>query len=452
MTNHSNRTLARLAPLAAAAALLATACGSSTTTSQADAQLPQAATAADDVALDVPAPAATTPTEAVVTAPPVTQPATTDPSTDASTDEAETPDTTAPAPEPEPDPGPDPAPDPTDTVTAEPPVSCGDFGPIPPIPDSMPTLLFDTDGDGNEDDEVTAYGDIDGWLLRVVENGVTSEALMTGIPGYANIANSYKVDGRDYIEVHDQELGTIFTLATVDGCAELLHIGPGHEEVIDLVPWTPDPDPALIPLLPSDLTIYVPPCGFHAAIPGGASIASNITVDVAADGTADDQIVTYLDGGWTMRATVNGITSEVSINGVGPGATRALGVADVGALTAGNEIIATVGAGAYTTQIGVFGIDSNGCLFHFLDSSGTELAMSSGASIGFGDRFSCGPGYIAGNSWSNQFDGTYDMGGAAYIESTLGQFTYMPASDDYSEGLSFDQLPTDLFDCNGLSL
>lgn len=427
MTNHSSRTLARLAPLAAAAALLATACGSSTTTSQADTQLPEAASAADEVALDVEAPIATTPAE---TAPPVTEPVTTEPTSD------------------------EPPAEPVETADTTPttPLPCGDFGPIPPTPDSMPTIMYDTDGDGNDDDEVTAYaGGGEGWVLRVVENGVTSEAHMPGIDGWAYISNDYQVDGRDYIEVTDNDVGTIFTHATVNGCVKLLHTGPGDEEIDDLAQPSPDEDPTR-PVGPSDLAVAVPPCGLFAPIAGSATIASDITVDVADDGTADDQIVTYLDGGWTMRATVDGITSEATISGVGPGAVRALGVADVGELTTGNEIIATVGAGAYTTQIGAFGIDNNGCLFHFLDASGTELAMSSGASIAFGERFSCGPGHIVRNSWNNQFDGTYFMDSAAYIESTPGQFTYMPASDDFSEGLTFDQLPTDLFDCNGLAL
>ncbi len=86
----------------------------------------------------------------------------------------------------------------------------------------MPTLMFDTDGDGNVDDEVTAYGAGDGWVVRVVENGVVSEAQAHGVDGWAFISNDYQVDGRDHIEVTDNDVGTIFTLATVDGCVELL--------------------------------------------------------------------------------------------------------------------------------------------------------------------------------------------------------------------------------------
>jgi hypothetical protein len=391
MTNHSHRTVARLAPLATAAALLATACGSSTTTSRPDMAQPEAAVVADEPA---PEPEASVVTSPADTAPPVTEPATPEPTSDEPpTEPVET----------------------ADTTPATPPVTCGDFGPIPPTPDSMPTLMYDTDGDGDVDDAVTAYaGGGEGWMLRVVENGIISEAPMPGIDGWAYISNDYTVDGRDYIEVTDNGVVTIFTHATVTGCVELLDT----RDLIDDLGLVPvQPAPPHIPKGPSDLTIVVPPCGLFAPISGAASIASDITVDVADDGTADDPVVTYLDGDWTMRATVDDITSEVMISGVGPGAVRALGVADVGDLTNGNEIIATVGAGAYATQIGVFGIDHNGCL-----------------------------------SWSNQFDGTYIMDGAAYIESAPGQFTFMPASDDFSEGLTLDQLPTDLFDCNGLSL
>ena len=111
----------------------------------------------------------------------------------------------------------------------------------------MPTLMYDTDGDGDADDEVTAYaGGGDGWVLRIVENGGTSEAQTPGIDGWAYISNDYQVDGRDYIEVTDNDEGTIFTLATVKGCVELLDTRN---------PAPPDPLPAgptiCPPVLPS---------------------------------------------------------------------------------------------------------------------------------------------------------------------------------------------------------
>lgn len=426
MTNHSNHSLVRLAPLAAAAALLATACGASTTTSSTD--LPGADVAADEVTLE----GETTADE--LQTPPETSPVATDP-------------------EPEPEPEVDPE---VDMGLTAPPGPCGEFGPLPE--NAMATHVYDTDGDGQDDDAVTPFGDPegDGWILRVVENGQTSEALMAGIPGFAVIANTYDVDGRDYIEFQDQEVGTLFTLATVDGCVEVLHVEPGPDEdgdIDDFAQPTPTDPPPPPPAGPGDFAAPAPaPCGVFSPIPANASTASNLTVDVAADGTADDQIITYLDGDWTIRAIVDGITSEVTVHDVGPGAVRAVGIAPVGELTAGNEIIATVSAGAYTVQIGVFGIDDDGCLFHFLDAGGNPLAMSSGASISFGDRFSCGDGYIAATSWSRQADDTYDIGSAAYIESTPGQFTYMPASDDFGEGLTIDDLPDSLFDCNGLAL
>ncbi len=193
MTNHSNRNpyLIRLAPLAAAAALLATACGSSTTTSKTEPQLPSPAVAADDAALDIEAPTETTP--------PVTELITTDPAIDETESAAPTPS------EPEPDSEPEPSPDAGTPTTPQPLVSCGNFGAIPPTPDSMPTLMYDTDGDGNVDDKVTAYsGGGEGWVLRVVEDGVISEAHTPGIDGWAYISNDYEVDGRDYIEVTDR--------------------------------------------------------------------------------------------------------------------------------------------------------------------------------------------------------------------------------------------------------
>ncbi|MFN3257441.1 MAG: hypothetical protein ACE37B_17290 [Ilumatobacter sp.] len=206
--------------------------------------------------------------------------------------------------------------------------------------------------------------------------------------------------------------------------------------------------PVTLPPLPPPVAT----CGVVGDEPPFAAIVSEQFVDVVGDGSADDRVLSHTVGGWTLRATVGGVTSELTIDDVGPGAVRVLGVADVGELTAGNEILATTGAGASTTEVGIFGIDPSGCLFHFADQFGEDLVMPVGASIGFGDRFFCGTHLIGANSWSLYEDGTYDVAGAAYYESSPGTFTYLPASDDYSEGVPADELPSPLFDCFGLSL
>ncbi len=421
-----NRTATHTLATAAILALVASACGS-TTTSNAGAQ-PVASTATVDDS---------TPDETPTTEIPVSTDATPDttPATDAPVPSTDVPPETTPG-----------SGDGSDETTTPDP-TCGDFGAIPPVPDSMPTMVLDTDGDG-PDDEVTAYGAADGWVLRVVENDVISEASIPDVMGWAFISNTFKSAGRDVVEVTDNDLGTTYIFSTVDGCVELLE----ESESIDDVTIEPLPDPAPAPTGPSDFTTGAGGCGDIGPDPDDPTITSELFVDLAGDGTADDHLVTYFDGTWTMRSLVAGVVSEVDITGVGPGSVRALGLADVGELTAGPEIIATVGAGASVTRISVFGVDESNCLFRFVDGADDDLAMTSGATIGNGSRFSCGPGYIAGNSWTLQDDDTYSIYGAAYIESSAGQFTYMPASDDYNDGLTADELPVDLFDCNGLSL
>lgn len=423
----------RLAPLAAAAALLATACGSSTTTTESPDDGSSVTTMAPPTTAS---PDATAPTTDPLTTS-TTNPATTDvPSTDV-TIETDVSGTDVPT-DTDPD-RPTPFDDAADDLTQTTVASCGSFGPIPPIPDSMPTYLHDTDGDGVRDDEVTAYGGIGGWRLRIVENGAVSEAMLPHIDGYAAITNDYQVHGRDYIEVTDADTDTIYTFATVRGCVELLDT---RDPITDMATLPDDTVPGA----------DVPECSLVEPVPAGATIESNVSLDLSGDGTADDQIVTYFDGSWAIRSTVDGITSEVGVAAVGPGAVRAVGVADVADLTDGNELIATVGAGAYTTQIGVYGLDINNCIFAFADAAGSVLTMSSGASISFGSGFSCGAGYIAENSWSHDDDDTFTVSGAAYGETVPGQFTFLPGSDDFAEGVSIDDLPSTLFDCNGLTL
>ena len=300
-------------------------------------------------------------------------------------------------------------------VTTPAAASCGDFDPIPPIPDSMPTLMYDTDGDGNVDDEVTAYaGGGDGWVLRIVQNGATSEAQMPGIDGWAYISNDYQIDGRDYIEVTDNDDGTIFTLATVKGCVEVLDTRSPIDDIATPMPTPPDP----LPTGPTDLSAGPPECTLVAPIPGTATIVTDLTLDLAGDGVADDQVITYVDSGWIIRSTVDGVTSEVGVAGVGAGSVRALGAVDVGELSAGNEIIATTGAGASATVIGIYGFDNSGCIYAFSDTTGSPLSMTAGASIGSGSRFLCGTGYVAASIWNLEADDTYSMYSYALVESS----------------------------------
>ena len=408
--NHdlSRSRLARLAPLAAAAVLFSS-CGS-TTSSGADA----GATVASDVTSPTsPTTDAPAPTTTDAPAPPSTVPETTPPPT--------TPPTTETDPEPEPEP-PSETPDP----------DCAVDTPIPPRPDSMPTMQFDTDGDGASDDEVTAYGG-ETWMVRIVENGVASEVALPDIDGWAYISGDLDVDGRDRVEVTDNETGTIYTIGSVGGCAELLDTRAADVD---------------------DLVARPTPCGSFGPVPAGAIVETDLALDIAGDGSADDHAISYLDGGdWVLRTVVGGTVSELDIPDVGVHAVRPLGLADVGSISAGDELIVTVGGGASSSDIGFFGFSDDGCVYPFLREGTTEPFLGTvGATIGTGSGVACGTGYVA--LWGHQLedDDTWSAWGAAYEEKSLGEIGYIGASDDYSEGLAQEDLRSPELDCFGLSL
>lgn len=81
----------------------------------------------------------------------------------------------APAPTSEP-PTPQPVPTIEPALAAPEPAPCGEYGPLPPLPDSMDPHFLDTDGNGLPDDAVTVYADATGWKIRnVSSDGVVSE-------------------------------------------------------------------------------------------------------------------------------------------------------------------------------------------------------------------------------------------------------------------------------------
>ncbi|MEL6892819.1 MAG: hypothetical protein AAFP84_14575, partial [Actinomycetota bacterium] len=144
----------------------------------------------------------------------------------------------APEPEPAAEPAPEPAPEP------EPAEPCGSFGPLPPRPDSMPTVQFDTDGDGAIDDDVTAYGAVDGWRVRVVENGVTSEALVDGIDGWAHLVDPMLATDGDQIGLRDAETDVVHRFATgPDGCIVSISSSPAGSSVLVDAGSIVGPDP-----------------------------------------------------------------------------------------------------------------------------------------------------------------------------------------------------------------
>ena len=193
------------------------------------------------------------------------------------------------------------------------------------------------------------------------------------------------------------------------------------------------------------------PCGVFGPIPAESPITSDLSVDLDADGAAHEQVITYFDGAHKLRSIQNGVISEVTIPDVGASSIRALGVGNVGEISAGNEIIVQTGAGASAALIGFFGHDDAGCLFKFTRYS-NDLEMYVGASVGTSSGASCGEGLIAQWSYGLEDDGTYTGSSAAYFESSAGDFTYSPASDDFSEGLALEDLSPAELDCFGFGL
>ncbi len=459
MTNtRTTSTPARLGAIAAGIALLASACGSDTTTNSNPAE-------SDDLEV--------TPVLVEETEDDAAEPGDTP---DAPADEPEQPAEPAPGDD-DPTPTPPPPPGPSDEATPIP-ASCGDFGPMLEH-ELMPTLLFDTDGDGEADDEATAYFDDGSWHLRIVENGVISEQSIPEITGYAHLNGSTPTESGDQVHVLDADLGTDYTFATVDGCVELVSVTPPVDEIDDFTtPADPDPDPdpgiddfgigTIDPVEPSpiddlivspidpeiidDFGIFTPVCGWHAAIPASATIESDVMLDLAADGTADDRVISYVDAGnWKLRTIVGGTISEVTVADVDPHAVRVLGAADIGAISAGNEIVATVGGGASAQLIGFFGRDALGCLFQFIDNGGFDFGLLVGGGVMWGEGMWCEVGAIGGYGWT--IDGDWWVwGGAGFHEASAGVFSYLPASDDFDEGLVADGVPSVGFDCFGMTL
>lgn len=301
----------------------------------------------------------------------------------------------------------------------------------------MPTRLFDTDADGVMDDEATAYGGEGGWRIRIVENGITSEAVMPDIKGWARLDLPVLAPNGEWITVIDAETDEEYVFTTdADGCVALISGATGDEI--------------------EALTTGDQPCGSIGSIQPSAVIATDISVDIVGDGSPDDRLVSYvdadLDGEWRLRAEVNGLVSEVSIAGVGPHSVGVIGLADVGKISAGPEILATTGGDASGVEIGVFGFAGAGCITPHMWQDGTPLSPMVGATIGSGNSTYCGDGYLGLNGYQQDADGTYSAWGAAYEEVDVASWAYIGASDDYSEGMAYDDLTPATFDCFDLTL
>lgn len=428
-TNSSLRlrraTFGRLTAAGACLALVGAACGPDATANE-----NTTAPVAEPASIDAPVPDADA------------EPAAIEPDSAAST----------PAPEPElaPQPTPDAEPEPAPSSTSEPAAApCGIYDPLPPRPDSMPTTLGDTDEDGELDDEITAYGATDAWRLRVVENGVISEAAMPAIGGWAYLAGIGDFGDGMTIDVIDADTDDRYEFGFDDSRCLVQVAGPGVDPVDDLAPQPPATDPG--PFVDPSLGVATAgPCGVHNAIPDDAIYGSDGIYNL--NDSDEVRLVTYFDGSvWRLRQQWGTTISEVELPDAGASGARVIGLADVAAL-GGHEILAIVGGGASTVEVGVFSSFEGPCLFRFQADGGGDFSLFAGATVGSGIGITCGDEWL--DSWSYQLeeDDTYTLSGAAFEEVSTGTFGYMLASDGFVEGLTEAELPESIFDCNGLSL
>lgn len=234
-------------------------------------------------------------------------------------------------------------------------------------------------------------------------------------------------------------------------------------EVVETPPTTEPPAPAtddlaVEPVEPPEPTDVddSPDDDLACALPAmsdDAIVGNEIWVDLDGEGGDNDRIVAYFDGAWKLRAEFSvGVQSEIEIPGAGVHGVRVLGFADVDLTYGGEEILAVVGGGASSVEIGVFSFYEGGCIFRYQAEGGGDFGVYSGASVMNGAGVVCGEGYITSWGFERDDDDTYAMWDASFEPVSLGVFGYMPASDGYAEGLSFDDLNSSLFDCNGLSL
>ena len=222
----------------------------------------------------------------------------------------------------------------------------------------------------------------------------------------------------------------------------------------------PEPEPEPPTPGPGDLAAPAP-CGPIGSIPADATITGDLLVDVDADGVADDRLIGYetAGGDWYLRAVVDGVGSELALAGdAWPHGVVPLGLADLGAITPGPEILAVVGGGASGKNLGIFGLDADDCLFRFTIFGGGPLDVYIGATVNFLDTFGClGEPNVFGTvgfwtaNYVNHAENDWTGSSAAFAETAPGDFTYIPASDDFSEGLTVDDLPNDMFDCPGVT-
>ena len=195
------------------------------------------------------------------------------------------------------------------------------------------------------------------------------------------------------------------------------------------------------------------PCGVFDAIPAGALEVNTVTVDGIGDGTADDTLTSYFDPAasqWRMRLDLPvGSASELEVTGVGAGFVEVLGAVQVDGGGA-DEFLAVAGSGAATLNLGVFGADSDGCLFRFTDG-GSPFVAPVGATTTRQSGMSCSATALSRASAEDTGGGVWNV-----ISQTIGRpsFTELtPTASSIIGGvLTADLGDIATLNCPGISL
>lgn len=202
------------------------------------------------------------------------------------------------------------------------------------------------------------------------------------------------------------------------------------------------------------------PCGPLPAIPDDAVVGDEFWFDLNGDGIDGDLLVAYQSNGvWRLRAEIetweNGpiAQSEVAIPDAGVHGVRMLGLADVDQTYGGDEIVATVGGGASTVEVGLFTFLEGGCLFRYQSEDGGAYSQLVGGTIDEGSGLICSDGWLFHTGYELAANGTYTVWSNPFQPVALGTIGIVPDLDGYyEEDLTFEEASADLFDCHGLTI
>ena len=182
-------------------------------------------------------------------------------------------------------------------------------------------------------------------------------------------------------------LAGIALIAALAGCSSSKSIdgeaggttAAASSAVVDISTTAPATTPAPVTAAPT--TAAGPAATCDDATPSASAVQVNVVNgDWNGDGGADSALSWGEPAGggveWFVRMQISGGTnSVVTIDDVGAGFATAIGYVDVdfslGAPEGTNrqELVAIVGSNAAGYNLGVFGIDSNGCAFQFDDGT-----------------------------------------------------------------------------------